>query len=250
VSFEILSNVVVIAINLIVGGRVLKMGIASRAAPELLLGATLLFDGLEWLFWLIGVYTPLADTPLGGWFVIGCRTGIFVSMSFQLQFVRRVFRPDSSWARIFTTIVTLTIATGLFVGTYLGDEMGFASGRIWIWLELGGAVTTLLWCALEAGSHYLKMRRRIPLGLADPVVANRVLLWSCYGAANAVSQATYMMAIAIAGAEGVYPYVLDGIMSTATSIGSILIWLAFFPPLAYLRFLSRKYESEAASRTP
>ncbi|HXV37826.1 MAG TPA: hypothetical protein VEC18_11785, partial [Myxococcota bacterium] len=75
-SFEILSNVVVIAINLIVGGRVLKMGIARRAAPELLLGATLTFDGLEWLFWLLGVYTPLADTPLGGWLVIACRTGI------------------------------------------------------------------------------------------------------------------------------------------------------------------------------
>ncbi|HXV37342.1 MAG TPA: hypothetical protein VEC18_09340, partial [Myxococcota bacterium] len=176
--------------------------------------------------------------------------GIFVSMSFQLQFVRTVFRPDSGWARAFTTIVTLTIATGLFVGTYLGDEMGFASGRMWIWLELGGAVTTLLWCALEAAIHYLKMRRRVPLGLADPVVANRVLLWSCYGGANAVSQATYMVAIAIAGAEGIYPYVLDGIMSTATSIGSILIWLAFFPPLAYLRFLSRKYESEATSLAP
>jgi hypothetical protein len=179
--------------------------------------------------------------------VIACRTGIFIYMALLLEFVRTVFRPDSRSARVFARCVAITIATGLSVGTYLGDQMGFASGRIWVWLELGGAGTALGWCFLEAAGHYLKVRRRVPLGLTEPVVANRMLLWSWYAGLGVISQTTYMAATAVAGVEGSYPFIFDGIMSASSSFGSMMIWLAFFPPLVYLRWLSRHHAAAGAS---
>jgi hypothetical protein len=245
-SVEIFSHIVVITINLIVCVRLLRKALEHALLPEFLLGAALAFSSLEWLLWWIGVYSPVADTAFAGLFEIGCRTGIFISNSFLLLFVRAVFRANDKWALVFTGLVVLTTATGLSVGVYLGDQKGFASDRIWIWLELGGSGTALLWCFLEAARHYLKMRRRIPLGLADPVVANRVLLWSCYGGAGLVSQSVEMMGTAIAGATGVYPNYLDAVMSAATSTGAIMLWLAFFPPVGYLRWISRKFTTAAA----
>ncbi len=244
-SVQLFGIIVVIAINLIVGGRLLKKALERGALPELLLGAALAFDGLEWLLWLIGTYTPVADTPFAGHFVIGCRTGIFVSNTFLLLFVRTVFRADSNPALAFSGLVALMIATGLSVGVYRGDQMGFQSDHPWIWLELAGTAIAMLWCFSEAAGHYLKMRRRIPLGLADPVVANRVLLWSCYAGAGVVSQSVYMTAVAITGIAGSYPFFFDAIMSAASSTGAIMIWLAFFPPVAYLRWVSRKFTTAA-----
>jgi len=246
VNAGLVGNVMVIAIELIVGGRLLRKALSRRAVPELLLGGQLLLDALEWICWLVALYTPVADTPASGPFAIGCRVGIALSIVCVLFFVRCVFRPKSRWALALAIGVSLMMATGLTVGVLLGDRMGFASGRIWIWLELSGPEIAMLWCVAEASNHHRAMRKRVAIGLADRVVANRLLLWCYYAAASAVSQFFYMVAVAIAGADGSYPFYLDTIMGIASSTGGILIWLAFFPPPAYLRWVSRAPALRAA----
>jgi hypothetical protein len=239
VSVAVLCTFAVIAIELVVGGRLLGMAISRRALPEWLLAGQLLFDALEWILWLLGTQPVLANGRTAEWFVVGCRTGIFLSNFCLLLFVRTVFRPTSGAALAFALGVGATIATGLSVGVYLGDRMGFASDRIWIWLELGGTEIAMLWCVAESSKHFRRMRKRAALGLSDPVVSNRVLLWCFFAVAGSVSQFFYLLAVAIAGLTGSYPFILDRIMSAATSTGSIMIWLAFFPPPAYLRWVSR-----------
>jgi hypothetical protein len=61
-----------------------------------------------------------------------------------------------------------------------------------------------------------------------------------------VLQSFYMLAVAIAGSDGSYPFYLDTIMSLASSTGAVLIWFAFFPPPSYLRWVSRRPAFRAA----
>jgi hypothetical protein len=239
VSVEISIHILVIAINLIVGGRLLRLGAVRRAWPELLLGASLTFDGIEWLFWMLAFYTPLAETPLADPLAAACRGGIVVTMLFLLLFVRTVFRPTAKWALAFALSISFIIATGFAVGLYLGDWRGFASDRIWLWLELGGTQLAYCWCFAEASSYYRNMRKRCAHGLVDPVVTNRVLLWSCYAASGMITELLYMTGAAIARSDGSYPFILDAVMIVTTIAGSTSILLAFFPPAAYLRWVAR-----------
>lgn len=237
-NVEICSNIVVIVINLIVGIRLLKQGADRGALPELLLGASLAFDALEWLCWMLAFYTPLAETPLALYLTAGCRVGILTSNLFMLLFVRSVFRPTSSAALAFVVLVSSTSWTGLTVGIYLGDWAGFASDRIWIWLELGGTLSAYVWCAVEGLMYYANMRKRARHGLAEPVVTNRVLLWSGYGIASAITELLYMAGVAVGGSEGSYPFIFDAIMIVTTTAGALLILLAFFPPAIYTRWVA------------
>ena len=235
-TVEISSNVIVIAINLIVGIRLLKRGVDQGTLPELLLGGVLTFDGLEWLLWMLAFYTPLAETPLAPYLTAGCRSGILLSNFCLVLFVRAVFRPSSSPALAFALGVALTSMTGLAVGIYLGDLTGFAADRIWLWLELGGTLLAYVWCFAEGAAYYANMRKRARHGLADPIVTNRVLLWSGYGASGAITEMLYMAGVGLAGADGSYPFIFDAIMIVATTAGALLILLAFFPPPIYLRW--------------
>jgi hypothetical protein len=247
-SVEISSNIVVIAINLIVGARLLKKGVDRGALPELLLGASLAFDGLEWLLWMLAFYTPLAETPLALYLTAGCRTGILISNLFLLLFVRSVFRPTSSVALAFVILVSSTSWAGLTVGIYLGDLAGFAADRIWLWLELGGTLTAYVWCSVEGAAYYANMRKRAKHGLADPVITNRVLLWSGYGMTGAITEMLYMAGVGLAGSDGSYPFIFDAIMIVTTTAGALMVVLAFFPPPAYRRWVAGNPASATDSR--
>ena len=237
-NVEISSNIIVIAVNLIIGVRLLRQGVDRGTLPELLLGGTLAFDGLEWLFWMLAFYTPLAETPLAAYLTVGCRAGILLSNLCLLLFVRAVFRPTSSLALAFALGVSLISWTGLTVGIYLGDWAGFAADRIWLWLELTGTLIAYVWCFAEATAYYAKMRKRARHGLADPIVTNRVLLWSGYAVSGAVTEVIYMVAIAVGASAGAYPFIFDAIMIATTTTGGLLVVLAFFPPPIYLRWVA------------
>ncbi len=234
-SVEISCNIVVIAANLIVGARLLKQGVARKALPELLLGGAFAFDGIEWLLWMLAFYTPLAGTPLADYLAAGCRAGIAAGILCLLLFVRTVFRPTSRATLAFALLASAIHLTGLAVGIYLGDWTGFAADRIWLWLELGATQAAYAWCFAEAARYYAQMRKRRMHGLADPIVTNRILLWSGYGACGMLTQALYMIGAAIAGTEGSYPFILDALMIVVTTLGALLIVLAFFPAPAYTR---------------
>lgn len=244
-SVEVFTNIIVIAANLIVGGRLLRLGAMRRAWPELLLGASLTCDGIEWLLWMSAFYTPLAETPLADPLAAACRAGIVLTIVFLLLFVRTVFRPTSRPALAFALLVAGVTATGFTVGLLLGDWRGFAADRVWLWLELGGTQIAYVWCFAEAISYYTNMRKRCAHGLADPVTTNRVLLWSCYAASGMITECLYMVGAAIAGDDGAYPFLFDAVMIVCTVAGAAAIVLAFFPSPAYLRWVARNANTAA-----
>lgn len=89
------------------------------------------------------------------------------------------------------------------------------------------------WAALEALVHYTKLRRRIVLGLADPLVANRLLLWALAALSEWLIYGVVAMTILAGRPE-------DCIAGTAALWGSVFgvsaafcMWLGFFQPRPY-----------------
>jgi len=245
-NLEICTYGLVVSVNLAVGLRLLWKGRAQRTRPELLLGAAFALDGIEWLFWLLAFYTPAADTPTGELLAASCRAAIVVHNIFLLAFTRLVFRPESRVALAGVLLSTAAMLVGLVGGFALGDWIGNRSDRIWLWLELGGEQIAYAWTLVESARYYARMRRRVEHGLANAVVANRFLLWSIYGAASMTTSFVWMFAALVAAGSGRYPFALDALMIAFTVASALSIWLAFFPPRVYRRWLCAAGETTAA----
>ena len=98
-------------------------------------------------------------------------------------------------------------------------------------VRLGG----LLWGSSEALRYYAAMRRRLALGLADPVVTNRFLLWGVAMSAGVIASLSGLfMTISGMVNPGAWPYLVLGI---STTISPVAQWFAFFPPRSYCEWL-------------
>jgi len=244
VNLDAVANVVAIAVNLTVGLRLLSWGRKPDALPERLLGLSLSFDGIEWLLWLLAIYTPAADGSLGSALGFACRAGISASAICLMAFNRVVFRPGSAGALIFAATAGAAMGVGLIGSAAAGDWYGYRVDLPWTWLELGAQAAAFGWTLLESLCCYVKLRRRLAHGLTDAVVVNRVLLWGGYGGALLASHALVALAQYTAGVTGSYPASLDSMMAALTLAACAAVWLAFFAPRAYRDWL------RAAPRAP
>jgi len=91
--------------------------------------------------------------------------------------------------------------------------------------------------------YHARLRRKMRLGLADPVVANRILLWNL-----AASGVTLQCIVALA-----FPYlnmvfdakaVVPAVYGTLGVIVALCITQAFYPSQAYLRKIRERAGSE------
>jgi hypothetical protein len=97
------------------------------------------------------------------------------------------------------------------------------------------------WSAVETGRHWSRSRRRLALGLVDPLVCHRVALW-CLATVAFVGICGFAVAAGGLRAAG-----LEGGAALATAIRGILylcvvgaVWLGLFPPAAYERHVTAR----------
>lgn len=231
---QALSNLIAVVVSLGVGGHLLWKAWRDRALPEGMLGACLAFDGLEWLLWALYLYTPLAGSPHGYGLAVACRVGIASSACCMLLFTRAVFRPRDPHAATAAYLGIALMGAAIVTSGASGDWGGFSTETPWVWLELGCQAGAYGWTLVESHGYYRKMRRRVLLGLADGVVANRFALWALYAGLRVASHAVYGVSLELDDARGQYPLGLDLLMVSFTSVAQIAVWLAFFPPRRYL----------------
>jgi len=234
---ELSANLVAIAVNLVVGLRLLRLARSNGHLPEKLLGAALVFDGLEWLMWFIAIYTPAAGTPFEDGFGYFCRAGMSASAIFLLAFNQIVFRPGRSLSFGFSVSATLAMILALVASGVVADWHGYRVDLPWTWLEMGAQMSAYVWTLGESLRCYRAARRRMQIGLSDPVTANRFLLWAGYGAGMTATTCALIVAQYTAGITGEYPGALDVVMSGSTLLACVAVWMAFFAPRAYRRWL-------------
>jgi hypothetical protein len=237
-----ISFVLLVSCAWIVGIRLLLLARRTRALPETCLGAMFLS--------LMGLGYPLAvaaqaEAALGLSVAktIQILSNGLIDFGFGLLFVftLQVFRKGSRWALALCLagLATLTAHFVIVAGIVVGLESmsdAIDTTRGWAQLSLGAGCAASLWTGIEALRYRAQLQRQLALGLTDPAVVNRFLLWGGMG-----------LATAIGGLANVYfllariDVVSDPRALLVTSLVGIaqaaLLLLGFFPPAAYMRHL-------------
>lgn len=164
-------------------------------------------------------------------------------------FTAHVFHRSERWALMIVGFVAATLA--YYVVGYSSEILAAqnpaqakATQVAWAAFTVVPSILGYSWSGWSAFAYYRTLRKRLRLGLADPVVVNRMLLWSLIGI---VSVATALSAGVLLSTENAF--LRDTVQPVTTAIGglldSILLLLAFAPPSSYLGAVKRSAEATA-----
>ena len=155
-----------------------------------------------------------------------------------------MFHPREKWAAAVAAswVVLAAAAFGLEIasGQYLRYTDSLRSQGPFLPLGLSVRALAPLWLAWECLRFYTMLRRRLALGLADPLVVHRVGLW---GLSMAASSGAYVLAVVhrLSYGTGLRAHVWALSTTSALAMTSaICIGFAFFPPPFYRRWVARR----------
>jgi hypothetical protein len=187
---EALSGIVTLALlvlSVVIGLRLLRMARWNSGRPEAWLGLYFLIYSALATSLSVGTYLgwSSAQIALSDGLVRSINAAFFftstVGLACLLIFTQRTFRPDSQGARVAVWGTTGVLAgSAIALGLTEGFEIRVLNGPPY-WICFAARIACWVWVAAESFAYWAKLRRRLELGLADPVVANRFLLWGVWG---------------------------------------------------------------------
>ncbi|HEX5068262.1 MAG TPA: hypothetical protein VFY49_19235 [Myxococcota bacterium] len=233
-----------------VGGLLYARGRRSGEWTQWLLGLHLILSmGIGYLLTCIGTVSVEygAGLPrIALFLILGIGYAASCSgLTTTLHFTRRVFRPGRGLPFAYATASGAALWMGWLALVVTGDV---ARGRFdggWYWVMTGGMLACNVWVAFEPLSYYAQLRRRVLLGLSEPVVADRMLLWGIGSVARAVLvvvgplSSRYLATLSEAEriSHGAIVLMISSLLGLVTA-GTY--WLAFQPPRAYLRWVEQR----------
>jgi hypothetical protein len=238
--------------SLVIGTRLLLLARRTGELPELLIGVAVLGIGplgvgLSTLALVAEARSTILSATLQG----SSFVAIFMGAAAQYLFVWYVFRRQTPGVRPLVFAVIALMATG-----YVADilESGLVHRRFegfWFGVGVTLRLAVVAWTTVEALLYWKRMRRRLRLGLADPLVTNRFLLWGLGSAAAFLGSAIGLALVAITGTSSLEIPGWNAIISLHGLAAAIAMWLAFQPPTRYRRFIeNRARPGAAAARLP
>jgi len=238
-GFASVSTLLFILVGAIVGIRLVLLSRKTGGLPEFVFGGGLAV--------IVGLGYPLILTGRGAvhdapdqarWLMALAAIPMSIGWTAVWVFTWRVFRPDSSLARwtcfgamgamaLFASLTIYRCMTVVDPASLDFGELAF-TGTAFV------AMASYLWGCVESARYYGMMKKRLKLGLADPVVTNRILLWTLVMVFSLISTgiptaASTLGVNSIESAPVMLAAALAGLLCSAS------LWLAFIPPAAYLK---------------
>lgn len=244
--FATVGGLVSVLVSWIVGLRLIFLARRTRQAPEFLVGLGLFLLG-GWWSPLVAVgrqATGLSDATRAALVCLGGVTAIAGMLCLAL-FTYRVFRPGAAWAKGLVAAMALALCAVFAAQTFGSGWVAFARHEAGWWrLATWIGVVDYFWANGESWRQYWMLSRRQRLGLADPVVTDRLRLWSLGLSTAVVASITLAVCQSIGiGVAGTQVGLLTTVVVALVS--SSCLWLAFLPPAAYLARV-RRLAGEAA----
>lgn len=251
----------VTAINLVlsafVGWRLLRLG-ARTHGPETWLGVYFAAASFLGAIFSISTFTSWADPSLAlpeavqrvglALYVLCASAGMFGIA----RFTQRVFRPESANARrAVAAIAAAMVASFALLGALGRFEVTVLPAWPY-WINVAARWLPMAWMAAESLAYWRQLEKRRRVGLADPLLVNRFLLWGAWAVTICVLQlsdpAARVWYVAANGAADEWNAALGlPIVQTMVSVTSVLgaiaaamLVLTFFPTPAYRRWLATR----------
>jgi hypothetical protein len=219
-----------------VGIYLLQTASRENRGPSFFLGLAFLCNGFSFGFSEIPFITG-ADQLLQPLSFIARICSAACSVSIAL-FAWRVFRSHTRWGGLAVGLAAAVIAAGLTISALEGDWEGYSPlSSKGFWIEWAGCTAPFVWLSIESFGQYLVSRRRIPLGLIDPVLCNRYFLIGFYSALASLTYFIYIPMYIVYELHGVWSGWLDVALGSVEIISVIALWLSFCAPPFYRRWI-------------
>ena len=228
---------------LVVATRTFVLWRRTRGLPELLLGLYLSCATVLGYPILIAC-TRIPPTQMWPLHLAGQLVMSF-GFVFLLLFTLNVFRPGVLWARCLVGLCLMAFTAGAIV--YYRELTGENPRPTAELITINLINTTPIafayfWTTFEALSYHRQLRLRMSLGLADPAVVNRLLLWGLMtlaaGAAVVISLGGMLLGSFLSP-----PLIL--VLSSLGVAHAFCLFLAFQPPRWYSAWLAAREDREA-----
>lgn len=223
-----------LAVSLTVGTRLLMQARRTRKLPELAMGLNFILAGFVGYALLVAAESLHLFPPgLAGVASFFGVSGIAIGAAFVCLFTQHVFHPQGRAARVAVAGIAAWLGASIW-GAWVLHVVRPVDG-LGVWLGHWGSHLGLLaaygWSTVESLRYYALMRRRVQVGVAEPLVANRFLLWGTGTLATVLVTLLYATLQLFGHYE--LPASLIGVSSLLVLVTAISEWLAFFPPRAY-----------------
>jgi len=251
-SIGIVSLLTMAVVGTVVATRLVLVARRTRGLPELAMGlglllVTVLGGPLAAAARLPGM---VATTP-GDLLFAGGLLLTITGIGFMYVFTWRVFHPDHGWVKVLLGGVAAALVVA-WLGLVHANTQGATLEEIlphtrpWGIAIVALVAGAFLWTGVESLSYHAALRRRLALGMSDPVVVNRFFLWTVSSFAVAALCAVIVGTMLAGGAPMNDPLSLTSIALASIAV-SVAWYLAFLPPDRYLHFV-RGRAAAAASR--
>lgn len=222
----------------VVGVRMLMLARRTRGRHEFLMGAGMILIGAIGFpgSTASGFGRSVGEMSIPLWFLFTSITQVGLLLIYA--FTWQVFRPNVAWGKAIVAAGALVMFAGLVTSAIAlagaaPDANSTLVARDGMFVGMAGYSGCFLWSAIEGFVHHHGAKRRMAIGLADPVVVDRFLLWGYFGLAATAINVTSFAGNAIGVDPTRSPLVLVpmGVFGFAASVA---MYLAFLPPASYL----------------
>jgi hypothetical protein len=221
--------------------RLFALARRTRELPELLVGTNLALSGV--LGYPIAMAAKVAtDVALQTALQVAHGLMMIVGLTSVIVFNWRVFRPAEVWARRLSLAYPMLLAA-LFAWQTASPgwtelaRHGAGPWRVLPYFTLFG----LAWAAGESLLFHAKLRRRLSLGLADPVTADRMRLWAIAMISAFAITATSLLLRELG--VPMTPMLSAVVVGPLGLLAATTMWLAFLSPRRYRSWVAARIAS-------
>ena len=251
----VIAPILIFAVLAAPAVRLLLLAARTRQAPELWVGFYFLGCAIGLPLRVVGHALDPTNPALAS-DVNAVGHAFFAAATCALTlFTWRVFRPKARWAAMLAPVLIVSIA-GTTVWILRLGVAGDESSH-WVLMANAGRLGPLFWASIESIRYWRVMRRRGALGLADPIVTNRFLLWSLWtGAMSALPAMTLALRVLFRIGEWIGVSLGDDfaqapgvvlavriVFFLSAPVGAVALSLSFFPPDRYLQRVRSRAEA-------
>lgn len=224
---------VMIVADAVVGGRLVGLSLRTRRLPELALGGSILLLGAVGYPLSIAARKGLAGGPEEAAWLLGTALAVQNAGAAAMGVATwSTFRSASRVAGATAAAVAALLA-GTWLAMWATNDFAKPTGSTaYYWMGFAPRAFPYAWSAWESWAYYVRLRRRLALGLADPLVTDRFRLWAICASSVCAAFAIFGTALAVGADVSTSPWVL-GPTSAVGGVSGVTLWLAFFPPRRY-----------------
>jgi hypothetical protein len=238
VLLQLIGQGAFIVASIALGTKLLLLWRRTGEVPELTLGLSFVVGGgLGYLAWFALAVVGAQGGGIAAFhsvalFGLACTCAGAICNGIG---VARIYRADARWPLI--GVGAIAIGMTLAWLDYWNVPIGTTTNSFWVAILL--ATPIYAWGAYEAIALASTLHKRAKLGMADPVVVNRLAWW---GGAAITTVAMFAVSFGSRMTHGPMPpawvAVVNALLGLVAALG---IWLAFFPPRRLRERLMRAY---------